>query len=108
MISSCQSIESRSSCIPNVLNGTNFLNWKSEIESYLKSVNSEFWDIVINGYDMVDKNDIGFNSRSTHILYLYLDDDQYSLISYCLTSQEVWETLNALYEEKTTTQNPRM
>ena len=38
-----------------------------------------------------------FNSRATHILYYYLDDDQYSLISHCLTAQEIWIALNTKF-----------
>ena len=64
------------------------------MEFYLKSVNIKCWDVIINGYDKVDKV---FNSRATHILYSYLDDDQYSLISHCLTAQEIWTALNTKY-----------
>ena len=89
---SCQSFESQSSRIPTIFNGTDFFNWKSEIESYLKSVNLKCWDVIINGFDRVD---ICFNNRATHILYFHIDDVQNSLISQCLTVQEIWNTLNA-------------
>ena len=84
--SSCQSSENQSSRTPFIFDGTDFSNWKLEMEFYLKSVDIKCWDTVINGYDMVNRNDIGFNSRAIHTLYSYIDDVQYNLISHCLTA----------------------
>ena len=67
------------------------------MELYLKFVDIKCWDTVINGYDMVNRNDIGFNSRAIHTLYSYIDDVQYILISHCLTMQEIWSFLNTKY-----------
>ena len=92
--SSCQSLESQSSRIPSIFNGSDFSNWKSEMESFLKSINFKCWDVVINGYDKEDKC---FNNHATHILYSHIDDVQYGLISHCLTAQEIWNTLNTRY-----------
>ena len=64
------------------------------MEFYLKSVDIKCWDVVINGFDMVDK---ASNSRATHILYSHLNDNQYSLISHCLTAQEIWTALTTRY-----------
>ena len=104
---SCQSIESQSSHIPSIFNGTDFLNWKSEMKSYLKSIDMKCWNSIKNGYDIVSRVDIEFNLRATHILYSYIDDVQCSLISHCLTTQKIWPTLNALHGETDNCSKPQ-
>ena len=84
--SSCQSIESQSSHIPNIFDGTDFLNWKSKMEFYLKSVNIKCWNVVIHGFDSVD---ITFNTRAMKIIFDYLNTEQFNLICHCLSAQEI-------------------
>ena len=97
VIPSCQSIESQSSSSPTIFTGTDFLNWKSKMEFYLKSVNIKCWDAVINGSDMSDNRNIVFDSRAMNIIFDYLSTKQFIHVSHCLTAQDVWRTLNTLY-----------
>ena len=91
---SCQSIGSQSGSFPTIFDGTDFLNWKSKMEFYLKSVNIKCWDVVINGFDSVD---ITFNARAMKIIFDYLSTEQFNLICHCLSAQEIWDTLNTKY-----------
>ena len=101
---SCQSIESQSSHIPNIFNGTDFLNWKSKMEFYLKSVNIKYWNVVIHGFDSVD---ITFNTRAMKIIFDYLSTEQFNLICHCLSAQEIWDTLNTKYGKSDNSSKPQ-
>ena len=89
--------EGRSSIIPSIFDGKDFLNWKLKMEFYLKSVNVKYWDIIENGCDITDEKIISINALAMHILYSHINQDNFNFTSHCENAQEIWNTFDAIY-----------
>jgi len=74
------------------------------MEFYLKSVNIKCWNVVIHGFDSVD---ITFNTRAMKIIFDYLSTEQFNLICHCLSTQEIWDTLNTKYGKSDNSSKPQ-
>ena len=75
---------------------------------YLKSINYDLWDIVINGYTPGKKNYKDWNKnekklatldvKSLNMLFCAINEEQFNCISKCSTSHEVWHVLEVIHE----------
>ena len=75
---------------------------------YLKSINYELWDIVINGFtenkksyrewNEDEKKKASLDAKGLNILFCAVNQEQFNRISNCNTSHEAWHTLEVTHE----------
>ena len=88
--------------------GLNYNYWKCRTIIYLKSINYELWDIVINGFAQNTKSYMDWNeeekrtaqldAKGLNILFCAVNQEQFNRISNCNTSHEAWHTLEVTHE----------
>ena len=49
-------VEGQSIYKPPFFDGTNYNYWKCRMQIYIKSIDLDLWDIVVNGYTPTKKN----------------------------------------------------
>ena len=77
---------------------------------YLKSINFELWDIVINGFtpnersykewSEEDKHLAQLDAKDLNILFCAVNQEQFNKISNCNTVNKAWHNLEVTHEGK--------
>ena len=101
-------VEGQSINRPHFFDGLNYNYWKCRMIIYLKSINFELWDIVINGYtpnnasyreqNEEDKKQAQLDAKGLNILFCAVNQEQFNRISNCKTSHEAWHNLEVTHE----------
>lgn len=113
--------EGQSTNRPPLFNGTNYTYWKTRMSFYLKSLDFDLWNIVVEGYKkppriLVDailvekppatytdseKKQASLDARAINALFCAVDQTEFNRVSTCTTSHEVWKLLEVTHEGTT-------
>ena len=101
-------VEGQSIYRPPVFDGNNYNYWICRMQIYLKSINLDLWDIVINRYTPSKKSYKEWNENEMNLatldakglntLFYAISQDQFNYISNCNTSHEAWHVLEITHE----------
>ena len=96
-------VEGQSINRPSFFDGNNYNYWKCRMVIYLKSINFDLWNVVVNDYTPSKKNYKEWNKddkklatldvKGLNILLCAINEEQFICISNCSTSQEAWYNL---------------
>jgi hypothetical protein len=118
-----QMVEGQSTNRPPLFNSSDYSYWKTRMTTYIKSQDYLIWKIIVNGPHVPtkiveeqeipeqeipkqetewDENDvklIELNYKAMNCLYCAFDSKEFDEISSCNSAKEIWERLEATYEE---------
>jgi hypothetical protein len=113
-----QMVEGQSTNRPPLFNSSDYSYWKTRITTYIKGQDYLIWKIIVNGPHVPtkiveeqeipkqetewDENDvklIELNYKAMNCLYCAFDSKEFDEISSCNSAKEIWERLEATYEE---------
>jgi hypothetical protein len=113
-----QMVEGQSTNRPPLFNSSDYSYWKTRMTTYIKGQDYLIWKIIINGPHVPtkiveeqeipkqetewDENDvklIELNYKAMNYLYCAFDLKEFDEISSCNSAKEIWERLEATYEE---------
>jgi hypothetical protein len=113
-----QMVEGQSTNRPPLFNSSNYSYWKTRMTTYIKGQDYLIWKIIVNGPHVPtkiveeqeipkqetewDENDvklIELNYKAINCLYCAFDSKEFDEISSCNSAKEIWERLEATYEE---------
>ena len=93
---------------PPFFYGNNYSYWKCRMIIYLKSINFELWDIVINGFtpnersykewSEENKQLAQLDAKGLNILFYAVNQEQFNKISNCNTANKAWHNLEVTHE----------
>ncbi|XP_073276452.1 uncharacterized protein [Primulina huaijiensis] len=96
-----------------IVDGTNYSLWKVKIRYYIKSIDEQAWQRVINGWtppkrvdedgDSLIKSESdwttdevqvsNYNSKALNVIFFSVDMSMFSLIMNCTSAKDAWEIL---------------
>jgi len=111
-------LEGQSITRPPYFNGQHYGWWKNMMENYIQAEDHELWMLIKNGPlipmkviedgitskkkpEEFDSNDFKMmekNAKAKKLLYFGLDPDEYTCISECESTKDIWEALQVAYE----------
>ena len=101
-------IEGQSINRPLFFDSNNYNYWKCRMIIYLKYINLDLWNIVVNGYTPSKKNYKKWNDNEKKLatldvnglntLFCAINEEQFNHISNCSTSHEAWYVLEVTHE----------
>jgi hypothetical protein len=113
-----QMVEGQSTNRPPLFNSSDYSYWKTRMITYIKGQDYLIWKIIVNGPHVPtkiveeqeipkqetewDENDvklIELNYKAMNCLYCAFDSKEFDEISSCNSAKEIWERLEATYEE---------
>jgi hypothetical protein len=113
-----QMVEGQSTNRPPLFNSSDYSYWKTRMTTYIKAQDYLIWKIIVNGSHVPtkiveeqeipkqetewDENDvklIELNYKAMNCLYCAFDSKEFDEISSCNSAKEIWERLEATYEE---------
>jgi hypothetical protein len=113
-----QMVEGQSTNRPPLFNSSDYSYWKTRMTIYIKGQDYLIWKIIVNGPHVPtkiveeqeipkqetewDENDvklIELNYKAMNCLYCAFDSKEFDEISSCNSAKEIWERLEATYEE---------
>jgi hypothetical protein len=113
-----QMVEGQSTNRPPLFNSSDYSYWKTRMTTYIKGQDYLIWKIIVNGPHVPtkiveeqeipkqetewDENDvklIELNYKAMNCLYCAFDSNEFDEISSCNSAKEIWERLEATYEE---------
>jgi hypothetical protein len=113
-----QMVEGQSTNRPPLFNSSDYSYWKTRMTTYIKGQDYLIWKIIVNGPHVPtkiveeqeipkqetewDENDvklIELNYKAMNCLYCAFDLKEFDEISSCNSAKEIWERLEATYEE---------
>jgi hypothetical protein len=113
-----QMVEGQSTNRPPLFNSSDYSYWKTRMTTYIKGQDYLIWKIILNGPHVPtkiveeqeipkqetewDENDvklIELNYKAMNCLYCAFDSKEFDEISSCNSAKEIWERLEATYEE---------
>jgi hypothetical protein len=113
-----QMVEGQSTNRPPLFNSSDYSYWKTRMTTYIKAQDYLIWKIIVNGPHVPtkiveeqeipkqetewDENDvklIELNYKAMNCLYCAFDSKEFDEISSCNSAKEIWEKLEATYEE---------
>jgi hypothetical protein len=113
-----QMVEGQSTNRPPLFNSSDYSYWKTRMTTYIKAQDYLIWKIIVNGPHVPtkiveeqeipkqetewDENDvklIELNYKAMNCLYCAFDSKEFDEISSCNSAKEIWERLEATYEE---------
>jgi hypothetical protein len=113
-----QMVEGQSTNRPPLFNSSDYSYWKTRMTTYIKAQDYLIWKIIVNGPHVStkiveeqeipkqetewDENDvklIELNYKAMNCLYCAFDSKEFDEISSCNSAKEIWERLEATYEE---------
>jgi hypothetical protein len=116
-----QMVEGQSTNRPPLFNSSDYSYWKTRMTTYIKGQDYLIWKIIVNGPHVPikiveeqeipkqetewDENDvklIELNYKAMNCLYCAFDSKEFDEISSCNSAKEIWERLEATYEEDST------
>ncbi|KAL5540683.1 hypothetical protein UlMin_043335 [Ulmus minor] len=109
--------EGLSNSRPPLLEGMNYLIWKTKMRSFLCSLDDDVWFSILEGYKIPadvteegsipksrskwtvqEKRDSNMNSKAINALFCGVDDLNFSYIQNCKIAKEVWDKLEVAHE----------
>ena len=101
-------IEEQSIYRPSFFDRNRYNYWMCRMQVYLKSIDLDLWDIVVNGYTP-SKNDYKkwnenekklatLDAKGLNTLFCAISQDHFNYISNCNTSHEAWHNLEVTHE----------
>ncbi|XP_073290996.1 uncharacterized protein [Primulina huaijiensis] len=98
---------------PPILDGTNYSLWKVKIRYYIKSIDEQAWQCVINGWtspSVIDQDgdslpkpetdwtadevqNSNYNSKALNAIFTSVDINMFSLITNCTSAKSAWDIL---------------
>jgi hypothetical protein len=113
-----QMVEGQSTNRPPLFNSSDYSYWKTRMTTYIKGQDYLIWKIIVNGPHVPtkiveeqeipkqetewDENDVKLvelNYKAMNCLYCAFDSKEFDEISSCNSAKEIWERLEATYEE---------
>jgi hypothetical protein len=113
-----QMVEGQSTNRPPLFNSSDYSYWKTRMTTYIKGQDYLIWKIIVNGPHVPtkiveeqeipkqetewDENDvklIELNYKAMNCLYCAFESKEFDEISSCNSAKEIWERLEATYEE---------
>jgi hypothetical protein len=113
-----QMVEGQSTNRPPLFNSSDYSYWKTRMTTYIKGQDYLIWKIIVNGpyvptkiveeqeipkqeteWDENDVKLIELNYKAMNCLYCAFDSKEFDEISSCNSAKEIWERLEATYEE---------
>jgi hypothetical protein len=113
-----QMVEGQSTNRPPLFNSSDYSYWKTRMTTYIKGQDYPIWKIIVNSPHVPtkiveeqeipkqetewDENDvklIELNYKAMNCLYCAFDSKEFDEISSCNSAKEIWERLEATYEE---------
>ena len=101
-------VEGQSIHRPPFFDGINYNYWKCRMQVYLKSIDFDLWDIIINGYTPSKKDYKKWNVnemklatldvKGLNTLFCAISQDEFNRISNCCTSHDAWHILEITHE----------
>ncbi|CAM8895640.1 unnamed protein product [Rhodiola kirilowii] len=110
--------EGQSTYRPPLLEGPNYLYWKSKMKVFLKSLDEKAWRAVLVGWieptmanpggvvvpkpealwTDVDEKTAAGNSKALNAIFFGVDENVFKLIAECEVAKEAWDILRIAYE----------
>ncbi|KAL5553110.1 hypothetical protein UlMin_040511 [Ulmus minor] len=109
--------EGLSNSRPPLLEGMNYLIWKTKMRSFLCSLDDDVWFSILEGYKIPaevteegsvpkphskwtiqDKRDSNMNSKALNALFCGVDDLNFRYIQNCKIAKEAWDKLEVAHE----------
>ncbi|KAL5540639.1 hypothetical protein UlMin_044453 [Ulmus minor] len=109
--------EGLSNSRPPLLEGMNYLIWKTKIRSFLCSLDDDVWFSILEGYKIPaevteqgsipksrskwtvqEKRDSNMNSKALNALFCGVDDLNFRYIQNCKIAKEAWDKLEVAHE----------
>jgi hypothetical protein len=86
---------------PPFLVNENFLTWKNQFESYVKSIDYDLWHVISIG-DIKSINTIfeKHNNLAKFIIYKAIPNVEYERIFFCQTANDMWKSLSKYHQEE--------
>jgi hypothetical protein len=122
-----QMVEGQSTNRPPLFNSSDYSYWKTRMTTYIKAQDYLIWKIIVNGPHVPtkiveeqeipkqetewDENDvklIELNYKAMNCLYCAFDSKEFDEISSCNSAKEIWERLEATYEEASQVEESKM
>ena len=103
---------------PPILDGTNYLYWKTKMKAFIRAMDVRAWRSILTSWtppmitnsegkkilkpeiDWSTKDDrlANYNKKALHAIFNGCDIDHIKLISSCETDKEAWEILQTTFE----------
>ncbi|KAL5578055.1 hypothetical protein UlMin_019754 [Ulmus minor] len=109
--------EGLSNSRPPLLEGMNYLIWKTKMRSFLCSLDDDVWFSILEGYKISaeeteggsiqkprskwttqEKRDSNMNSKALNALFCGVDDLNFRYIQNCKIAKEAWDKLEVAHE----------
>ncbi|KAL5539316.1 hypothetical protein UlMin_045734 [Ulmus minor] len=109
--------EGHSNSRPPLLEGMNYLIWKTKMRSFLCSLDDDVWFSILEGYKIPaevteqgsipksrskwtvqEKRDSNMNSKALNALFCGVDDLNFRYIQNCKIAKEAWDKLEVAHE----------
>ncbi|KAL5541379.1 hypothetical protein UlMin_042470 [Ulmus minor] len=109
--------EGLSNSRPPLLEGMNYLIWKTKMRSFLCSLDDDVWFSILEGYKIPtdvteegsipksrskwtvqEKRDSNMNSKALNALFCGVDDLNFRYIQNCKIAKEAWDKLEVAHE----------
>jgi hypothetical protein len=122
-----QMLEGQSTHRPPLFISSDYSYWKTRRTTYIKAQNYHIWKIIVNGPHVPtkiveeqdipkqenewDENDVKFielNYKAMNCLYCAFNSKEFDEISSCNSAKEIWEKLEATYEEVSQVEESKM
>jgi hypothetical protein len=122
-----QMVEGQSTNRPPLFISSDYSYWKTRMTTYIKAQDYLIWKIIVNGPHVPtkiveeqeipkqetewDENDvklIELNYKAMNCLYCAFDSKEFDEISSCNSAKEIWERLEATYEEASQVEESKM
>jgi len=111
-------LEGQSITRPRCLDGQHYSWWKNRIENYIQAEDYELWMLIKNGplitikvtenetevrkepneFDADDFKKMEKNAKAKKLLYFDLGLDEYTCISECESTKDIWDALQVAHE----------
>jgi len=111
-------LEGQSLTRPPYFSGQHYNWWKNRLENYIQAEDDELWMLIVNGpyipvkvttdektvpkepkeFDSDDFRKIEKNAKAKKLLYVGLGPDEYTCISECESTKEIWNALQVAHE----------
>ena len=91
---------------PPVFNGSNLIFWKTRMRSYLQSIGTDVWAIVVQGYqypatipiDPNEKKNYESNAKAVNAITGSLNESEFDKVMQLNTVKEMWDKIILSYE----------
>ena len=93
---------------PPLFEKENFLEWKSEFENYVRSIDQDLWHVISIGDFKPTKTSIenqnGYpnlykNTKAKKMIYKALPKNEYEKVFLCQTANDIWKNILNRHQE---------